>query len=154
MQEEIQTFQLYNNDSGAPAGYGAGANLFTTDRIGASATIYNGYIYVAGGCTSSGDCTTTTNSVQYAAIDANGVIGAWSAGGNLPAARAWGELESVGGTLYYIGGQPDSATDERSEVYYTTGISSGNPTWNGTAATNGLPSGRTKHSATVWNNRI
>ncbi|MEO8862783.1 MAG: hypothetical protein ABI354_00470, partial [Candidatus Saccharimonadales bacterium] len=68
--------------------------------------------------------------------------------------RAWGSLEAAGGTLYYVGGQDDTATNEQSSVYYTSSISSGNPTWNGTAATNGLPSARTKFGSTVWNDRI
>lgn len=153
MQPEIQTFQLYNNDSGSAVDYAPSANLFTTDRMGASSTILNGYLYVAGGCTSTSDCSAATNSVQYSQIDANGNLGAWAAGGNLPASLTWGQLEAVGGTLYYIGGQ-NGAGAAQSTVYYTTGISSGNPTWSGTAATQALPAARSQHSATVWNNRI
>lgn len=154
MQPEVQTFQLYNNDSGTPVSYTASANQFTTDRLGASSTIMDGYLYVAGGCTSTTDCTTATNSVQYSKIDEYGNLGAWSAGGNLPDVRVWGQLENVNGTLYYIGGQTSTATDEQSTVYYTTSVASGNPTWSGTAATNSLPAARTKHSAVVWDNRI
>jgi len=154
MQPEVQTFQLYNNDSGTPVGYSASANLMATDRMGASSTILNGYLYVAGGCTSATDCTTATTSVEYAAIDIYGNLGAWATGGSLPAVRTWGQLESVGGTLYYIGGQDSTSTNEQSTVYYTTGISAGNPTWSGTAATNGLPAARTQFSATVWDSRI
>lgn len=154
MQPEVQTFQLYNNDSGTPINYAASANQFATDRMGASSTIMNGYLYVAGGCTSSTDCTAATDSVQYAAIDSNGALGTWNAGGNLPAVRAWGQLENAGGTLYYIGGQDSTASNEQSTVYYTTGVSAGNPTWSASAATNGLPAERTQHSAAVWDDRI
>jgi N-acetylneuraminic acid mutarotase len=155
MQPQVQTFQLYNNDSGTPINYTPSANQFATDRIGASSTILNGYIYVAGGCTSASDCTTATASVQYAPIDINGAIGVWSGApaNDLPAARSWGQLESIGGSLYYIGGQ-DSASASQSTVYYTTGITSGAPTWSGTVATNGLPAVRTKFSAAVWDDRI
>lgn len=152
MQEEIQTFQLYNNDSGSPVGYSASAYQFATDRYGGSSAIYNGYIYVAGGCTGTAACTSPTNSVQFAALDAYGNIsGAWSAGGNLPASVAWGQLEVAGGSLYYVGGQSSAGTAQTA-VYYTTGISSGNPTW-GTAS-NGLPAARTMLGAAVWDNRI
>ncbi len=154
MQAEVQTFQLYNNDSGTPVSFAASANQFATDRMGASSTILNGRLYVAGGCISATDCTDATNSVQYATIDIYGNLGTWSAGGNLPADRAWGQLETVGGTLYYIGGQNDTATNEQSTVYYTSSITAGNPTWNGTAATNGLPGARTQFSASVWDNQI
>jgi hypothetical protein len=157
-EDSIQTFQLYNNDSGALNNFTAQSDdTFTadTDRWGASSAIYNGYLYVAGGCISTTDCTNATNSVQYAPISASdGTIGTWAAGGNLPADRAWGSLEVAGGTLYYIGGQDDTATNEYDTVYYTSSISSGNPTWNGTAASNGLPGARTRFSSAVWNDRL
>jgi hypothetical protein len=53
--------------------------------------------------------------------------------------------------LYYVGGQNNAGTAQTA-VYYTTGISSGNPTW-GTAA-NGLPAAKKKLAAVAWNNRI
>lgn len=151
----IQTFQLYNNDSGAPASFSTSANTYGTNpnRIGASSTILNGYIYTAGGCTSTTDCTTAIDNVSYAPIDANGAIGAWSnTTANLPAVRAWGKLLSAGGSLYYIGGQSSTATDERTEVYYATPSSGNVSTWS--TATNGLPGARTKFGAASWNNRL
>ncbi|HSE61279.1 MAG TPA: hypothetical protein VLA88_03210, partial [Candidatus Saccharimonadales bacterium] len=155
----VQTFQLYNNDSGAINNFTAQSddtfsNAATEDRWGASATVYNGYLYVAGGCISATDCTDATNSVEYAPIStSDGTVGTWAAGGALPADRAWGTLEVAGGTLYYMGGQNDAGTGQTT-VYYTSGISSGNPTWNGTAATNGLPSARTRFGSAVWNDRL
>lgn len=152
--DTIQTFQIYNNNSGTPVGYSASANQFGTDRFGSSSAIVNGYLYVAGGCTSTTDCTTAIDSVQYAAIDVYGNISsAWSAGGNLPAVRAWGTLETAGGTLYYIGGQTSTATDERPEVYYAT-PSGGAVTWSTVSSSFDLPDGRTQHSSAVWNDRI
>lgn len=159
MTGTVQTFQLYNNYSGSPKLYNAG-NQYTTDRYGSSAAVLNGYMYLAGGCTTTTDCTDATNSVQYAALGADGVLGTWAAGGNLPADRAWGQLEVAGGTLYYLGGQDDAGTAQ-STVYYTSSFSSGNPTWNGSAATGGIgdTSGqaaqvRTKFGAVSWNNRM
>ncbi|HEX9678997.1 MAG TPA: hypothetical protein VGA08_00005, partial [Candidatus Saccharimonadales bacterium] len=152
-EPSVQTFQLYNNDSGTPASYSASTNLFTTDRLGSSAAVLNGYIYMAGGCVSADDCSDATNNVQYAALDAYGNVGSWSStSANLPADRAWGQLETAGGTLYYIGGQSDTATDERAEIYYGTPSSGDVSTWN--TASNGLPAARTQHGAAVWNNRI
>lgn len=151
--DTIQIFQIYNNDSGTPVSYGASANQFGTDRFGASSTILDGYIYVAGGCTSSSDCATAINSVQYAPIDIYGAIGTWTAGGNLPDVRAWGQLESAGGTLYYIGGQTSTSTDERPEIYWAT-PSAGAVTWATVSSSFDLPDGRTKHGATSWNDRI
>jgi hypothetical protein len=151
----VQTFQIYNNDDGSPAGYSTSANTYSTNpnRLGASSTVLNGYLYVAGGCTSATDCTTAINTVSYAAIDVNGALGTWSdTTATLPAVRTWGKLEAAGGTLYYMGGQSSTSTDERTEVYYGT-PSSGNVTTWGTA-TNGLPAARTKFGAAVWNNRL
>lgn len=151
----IQTFQIYNNDSGAPAGYSTSANTYSAspNRIGASSTILNGYIYVAGGCTSTTDCTTAVSDVSYAAISPTGSVGTWlSTTAPLPSVRTWGKLEAVGGTLYYIGGQSSTSTDERSEIYYATPSSGNISSW-GTAS-NGLPSARTKFGSAVWNNRI
>lgn len=152
----IQTFQIYNNNDGAPAGYST-ANTYGTNpsRYGASSTVLNGYIYEAGGCTSTTDCTTAINNVSYAAINADGTLGTWAAATNvLPAVRTWGNLQSAGGSLYYIGGQSSTATDYRSEVYYATPATNGNITSAWGTATNGLPQSRSQFGATVWNNRL
>lgn len=168
-ENSIQTFQLYNNDSGAINNFTAQSDdtfsvAGTENRWGASSAIYTDqssdqtYLYVAGGCISATDCTDATNSTQYTTISASdGSTGTWSPGGNLPADRAWGALEVAGTgsnqSLYYIGGQDDGGTGQTT-VYYTSGISSGNPTWNGLAASNGLPSARSRFGSAVWNNRL
>jgi hypothetical protein len=162
MTGTVQTFQLYNNYSGSPASYAAGANLFTTDRIGASTAVLNGYIYVAGGCTSATDCTNATNDVQYASLSSVGAIGTWASTTNvLPADRAWGQLEVAGGNLYYLGGQDDTVTNEQSTVYYAGTFSSGNISAAWSTASGGIgdtasqaAQERTKFSSAVWNNRI
>lgn len=155
----IQTFQVYNNDSGAVAGYTAG-NSPAADRMGGSSTILNGYIYYAGGCTDVA-CTTTSKDTYYAPIDAYGVVGTWSVGGLLPGAGgiAWGKLLSAGGTLYYVGGQTGATVSTaQSTVYYTTSISSGSPTWNtatkGITNSAGTAQNLTEFGAAAWNNRL
>lgn len=157
--DTIQTFQIYNNNSGAVDTYSTG-NTIGVDRIGGSSTVYNGYLYYAGGCSDMA-CTTPTANTYYAALDSYGNIGSWSSGGALPAARAWGQLLNSGGTLYYVGGQTGSATTTAvSTVYYTSGISSGNPTWNASAATKGIGDtgaggqARTQFGAAAWDGRI
>lgn len=151
-----QTFRVYNNGGGAPAGFSSAANTYSTDasRVGTSATVANGYIYIAGGCVSTDSyCTATTNNVSYAPIDAYGNIGTWTdATADLPAGRAWGKLEAAGGTLYYIGGQSDTPMDYRSEVYYATPSSGDVSSWS--TASNGLPNARSDFGAAVWNNRL
>lgn len=154
MQATVDVVEIYNNDSGAPAGYTTAAHTYGTNpnRLGASATVLNGYIYMAGGCTSTTDCTSATTNVSYAQIDAQGNVGTWAnTSATLPAARVWGKLEAAGGTLYYIGGQDSSGTAQTA-VYYGT-PSSGNVTaWS--TASNGLPQARTNFGAAVWNNRL
>jgi hypothetical protein len=153
----IQTFQIYNNNSGAPAQYTAATNLFGgNDRLGASAAVLNGYIYVAGGCTTvtAGACTAVTADVQYASLDAYGAVGTWATTTDptLPQARAFGQLEAAGGTLYYIGGQESTATNESAEVYWGTPSAGNVSSW--ADAANDLLAARTQHGAAVWNNRI
>ena len=151
----VQTFQIYNNDSGAPANFSTSAATYGTNpnRVGVSSTVLNGYLYAAGGCISTTDCTDAVNTVSYAPLNAYGTVGTWTnTTATLPADRAWGSLKAAGNSLYYIGGQSDTATDRRTEVYYAT-PSSGNVTSWGTAS-NGLPVARTNFGATVWNNRL
>jgi hypothetical protein len=154
MSGTVQTFQLYNNYSGSPAAYTAGANLFATDRIGASSTVYNGYIYIAGGCTSATDCTLVTNNTQYASISSTGALGAWAntTDSTLPAVRGWGGLEVAGGTLYYMGGRASGGARARN-IYYGTPNASGDiVSWN--TSTISLPPTMERFGSTVWNNRI
>lgn len=164
MVPTVQRFQIYNNSSGGPASYNTDDQL-TTGTIGSSATVLNGYLYTAGGCTNL-TCTANTNKVYYTPIDASGAISAWqdastSGGTNLPASLGWGKLLAAGGTLYYVGGQTGQpASTAVGTVYYTTGFSSGAPTWSLAAAQKGVGdtgSGvqqRTQFGATVWNDRL
>ncbi len=148
----FRTIQIHNNESGAPENYTAATNLFNTDRLAASAAVLNGHIYIAGGCTDSATCNIVTSNVQYAPLDSSGTVGTWSATtASLPAARAWGQLEVAGNTLYFIGGQDDVQTPS-ADVYYATPSSGNITSW--ATATNSLPAARTQHSAAVWDNRI
>ena len=155
----MQTFQIYNNDSGSPAKYTSASNLFPTDRFGASATILNGYVYLAGGCIGTFNCDNATDVVEYAPLNNDGSFGTWSTTTSLPQDRVYGQLEAVGGTLYFLGGQNDSRAAQ-STVYYATPAGNGTiGSWStasgalgDTAA--GSPSPLTNLSAAVWNNRI
>lgn len=152
----IQTFQIYNNDSGAPIGYSAAANLFTTDRLGAGTAIYNGFIYVAGGCISTTtDCNDVTDNVQFASIDAYGNIGTWAntTDSTLPGQRGHGKLLEAGGALYWVGGQDDGGTAQNSVYYGVPDAVTGNvSSWN--TASNQLPSPRKQFGAAEWNDRL
>ncbi len=153
--DTIQTFQVYNNDSGTPVGYTAAANQFGIDRYAASSVVHNGRIYIAGGCNdAAGDCSSALSDVQFATLSPEGNIGSWaSTAGGLPAARGWGKLREAGGTLYWIGGQ-DNTGDEKSEVYYATPNASTGDIASWAIASNGLPADRTQFGAASWNDRL
>jgi hypothetical protein len=167
MQFQVQTFQLYNNDSGAINDFSAmGDDTFDTstggptDRIGMSSTVLNGYLYAAGGCTL-GDCgasvpdnTVTTANVQYIALDPEDgkPTGSWTTTtAALPAARSWGQLETAGGYLYYIAGQ-DGTRTAVSTVYYAQPTAGNITSW--ATSANPLPFATKKAGGTVWNNRL
>jgi N-acetylneuraminic acid mutarotase len=149
----IQTFQIYNNDSGTPAGYSNTSNIYSTNqqRIGASAAMMNGRLFVAGGCTGATDCTSPVSTVSSAPVDANGTVGTWTDQAALPQARGWGKLVALNGSLYYIGGQ-DSANTAQSTVYFTT--PSGGTVTSWSSASNALPQARSKFGVASWNGRI
>lgn len=153
--DTLQTFTLHNNSGGAPDNFTTSANTYATDanRFGAGVAMYDGRIYVVGGCSGTASCTSTTNSVTYASISDTGVIGTWSnATANLPAARGFGKLLVGGSSLYFVGGQNNAGTAQ-STVYYTTPGTNGNiASWS--TATSGLPNARADFGATTWNNRI
>lgn len=161
LDDTVQTFQVYNNDSGAPGGYTTSANMFSTNRIGGSAAVLNGYMYIAGGCINNTDCTSVTTNVQKASIDANGALGAWTNTNvaALPAGRGYGELEVAGNTLYFLGGQLGNGTPQTTVFYATMGsngeISSWGTASGGVGDTNSQGAvRRAQFGAAVWNNRI
>lgn len=96
--------QIYNNYSASPLTYNTAANNVSTDYIGGASTVYNGYLYYAGGCTNIG-CTTFTNTVRYSPIGATGDLGTWNTTNAMGANRAFFGLEVANGYMYAIGGQ-------------------------------------------------
>lgn len=153
--DTLQAAAVHHNTGGTPFDYTAAANSYGTDphRFGAGVAVYDGRIYVAGGCGGTAACTSTTNSVTYASIGHDGAIGSWTdASADLPAARGFGKLLVGGNSLYFVGGQT-SGGSAQANVYYATPASDGNvSSWS--ATTSDLPNARSNFGATVWNNRI
>ncbi len=73
---------------------------FTNGRYHAGVTIYNGYLYVAGGQTSSA----VAADVQFAPINSNGTVGAWTTTTALPSVRMYARLTAYNGYMYSVGG--------------------------------------------------
>ncbi|MET0779604.1 MAG: hypothetical protein ABWY71_02095, partial [Candidatus Saccharimonadales bacterium] len=103
----IEYLQIYNNVSGSPASYSNATSYATNaNRLGNSAAIYNGFIYVAGGCTGATECATAVvNDVQYAPLNADGTVGAWNTTSAMGTNRAFFKLVASNGYMYALGGQ-------------------------------------------------
>ncbi len=78
---------------------------FTTARTEAQTVAYNGYLYVLGGRNGA----TYYNSVQYAKLNTDGSVGAWSAGTSFATGRAVFSATAINGYMYILGGWTGSA---------------------------------------------
>ncbi len=74
--------------------------------FGMSATVHNGYLYVAGGLNANG---VPVGAVYSALVNSDGTLGTWTTSTNsLPTPRAFGTMFVFGGVMYYINGDPNS----------------------------------------------
>lgn len=94
-------FSVINNGGGGFTNTWATTTSLGTARSLHGAVAHNGRIYVFGGINSAA---TPLNTVEYATINANGTVGAWTATTNLPAARAYFGTTIVNEYIYVIGG--------------------------------------------------
>jgi hypothetical protein len=87
---------------------------FTTNRYGHATVAARGYLYVIGGCTSTGaspdSCATATTDVQYASIGSGGSITSWSSATALPVARFAHSVATYNNRIYVIDGKTGSST--------------------------------------------
>jgi hypothetical protein len=72
---------------------------FTTARLGLTAVVYSGYLYIAGGFNGS-----YLNDVQYAPINNDGSVGSWMATTSFTTGRYSFGLSAYSGYLYIAGG--------------------------------------------------
>src|SRR5215467_14960465 len=101
--------------------------------LGVSATVYNGYLYVAGGLTTGA---LPSSAVYSAPINSDGALGSWTTAINgLPTATAFGSMFAFGGKLYFINGDPNNSTTPNDQdsgtnnVYYTSVLRGAVGTW-------------------------
>jgi hypothetical protein len=112
---------------------------------GLTATVHNGYLYVAGGVNNNG---APVNAVYSAPIASGGTLGAWTTATNpLPKATAFGNIFVYGGVIYYLDGDvntgvlPNDQDIGDTNVYYAGAVrgvvgswtENGNPTSQGRA---------------------
>lgn len=97
------------SSAGALSGNWASAGGDTTNGgSGASLVAYNGYLYSLGGW----DGTTDYNTVQYAAINSNGTIGAWNSTSSFTTGRSNLSPFVYGGYMYIAGGEGASLMND------------------------------------------
>jgi hypothetical protein len=79
------------------------------NRVDASATFANGYIYVIGGNTNNNTSTGQTT-VWYARVNSDGTLGSWNTSPNgLPLGRSLESLVTLNGYVYSVGGTDTTA---------------------------------------------
>ncbi len=82
-------------------------NTLPQPLLGLSATVHNGFLYVAGGLDTTG---TPVTAVYSAPVNSDGTIGTWTtATHTLPKARAFGTMVVFGGIIYFINGDPNAS---------------------------------------------
>jgi hypothetical protein len=141
---------------------------YTGDRLVSASAVYNGYIYVAGGCNSyvvgttfaNTFCNTALNTTVYAPFNPDGTIGGWNAGPNITASdgRVGGCLAAIGGYLYYVGGEDNATGSAVANSYYSQIGAAGLPgAWtqamNGASAT-ALPTTTAWSGCATFANRL
>jgi hypothetical protein len=96
-----------DSTAGTVGTWTASTNTLPQSLFGLSATVHNGFLYVAGGLNTTG---TPVAAVYSAPINADGTIGTWTTATNsLPTARAFGTMVVFGGIIYYINGDPNAS---------------------------------------------
>jgi len=122
--------------SGAIGTWTASPNNLPQALVGTTATVHNGYLYVAGGLAAGNNVPTTA--VYSAPVNSDGTIGAWTTftGANtLPTARAFGSMFVFGGVIYYIDGDPNNSSAPNTQgvgdknVYFASAVRGSIGTW-------------------------
>lgn len=105
---DVQRIRLNADGNTTGNTWGSAGTTLGTGRYGLSATVYNGYMYVTGGCsaTTSGNCSTTQQTVEYAQINADGSLGSWGStgGSGFTTGRFLHSTVAYAGKLYVAGG--------------------------------------------------
>lgn len=108
LQNSVHYIRI-NSDGTLAGSSWSSTTPFTTARMtggGNFATIWGGYIYVAGGCSSlvTGSCNTVSSDFQLASINADGTVSDWTIVDGVTNQRYGYGLVAWRGTLYGIGG--------------------------------------------------
>ncbi len=139
------------NNQGVPGTWATAANALPVGLDFATSVVYQGYIYVLGGSTSS---TAISSAVYYSLIGTGGAPGAWTTATNpLPAEINSSTSVEYGGYIYELGGYDGTTSARISTVYYSQIGTGGVPgTW--ATSTNSLPNAQTHDTSVVYNGYI
>jgi Kelch motif len=141
---DVQYAPIYSNGTIGAWTTDGGGN-FTTPRRGHASVAYNGYLYVIGGS----DAGSYLNDIQYAPINTDGSIGAWTAdgGGNFTDIRSTHISIAYNGYLYVMGGW--NGTTRFADVQYAPINSDGTiGAWNPTTS---FTTARLGHTSVAYN---
>ncbi len=124
---------------------------FSTGRRDFALVAYNGYLYILGGAKAttstacSGSSSSYCNDVQYAPINANGTLGAWSTTSSFFMPRAWLAAVAYNGYMYISGGERPYVND----VQYAP--INANGTLGSWSYTTSLPANNSGHAMVAYN---
>ena len=133
-------------DCDGTIGSWASTSSFTNARANHAGIVYNGYVYIIGGY----DGSVVYNDVQYAKINSNGTIDAWSSTTQFQNGRFNHTGAAYNGYMYIIGGA--GINTSYYDVQFATINSDG--TLGAWSYTMPLPMTRTGHAGAVYNGYI
>src|SRR5262249_50712635 len=107
LQGSSNSVQMATVQAGGALGSFSAVSSLVTGRVGATADVIGGYLYVVAG---RAPLTGALASVERAPIPSDGTLGAFSAVGNLNTARAFHATVQAGGYLYVLGGLDNTGT--------------------------------------------
>jgi hypothetical protein len=125
---------------------------YTTNTQGQEMVVLNGYLYQLGGCTAwnaSNWCTSTVNTVRYAALNADGSIGTWNTTNAFTTARLAPGAFTFNGYLYVAGGCNVQNTTNGTCTTAQTDIQYAKPNADGTIPASGAGSWTTASTSLV-----
>lgn len=136
------------NSNGSLGTWANVANNFSNARDSSGVVAYNGYLYVLGGYSGTGN--TTYNDVQYAPIQSNGNLGTWQSANSFSTTRSDLRAVAYNGYMYVMGGgQTNDGTNLLNDVQYAPINTNGSlGTWQ---STNSFTEARDGHAAAVHN---
>jgi hypothetical protein len=129
-------------NTGTLSSWGQLSTTIPVARTSFGAVVLNGYLYVIGGATGIGAYTPT---VYYAAMNADGTLGSFTATAGLPSARCLlTATTAFGKYIHVVGGYSVSAGGFTDVLYAAPAADGSIPVWNTTTA---LPSSLRSHGA-------